>query len=36
MSEAQFVEKIKKKFPHAYSLVPVYMWGWIFRNVKNI
>lgn len=32
MTEKEFSDKVKKKFPHAYSLVPFSMWTWIYRN----
>lgn len=33
MNEQTFIQKLKRKYPHAYSLVPDFMWGWIFRNL---
>lgn len=33
MTEQQFTSKLQKKFPYAYSLVPDYMWKWIFNNL---
>lgn len=35
MDEQNFINKLQKKFPHAYSFVPDYMWIWIFRNLIN-
>lgn len=32
-TEEKFIKKLKQKYPHAYSLVPDFMWGWIFRNL---
>jgi hypothetical protein len=29
------MEKLKKKFPYAYSLLDEKMWEWIFANVVN-
>lgn len=35
MNEDQFLKKLKTKYPYVYSLVPLYLWQWIFRNLTN-
>lgn len=35
MSEERFIQKIRKKYPYAYSLVSYHMWTWIYRNILN-
>lgn len=35
MTEKHFVKDVKTKYPYAYSLVPQFMWEWIFRNYIN-
>lgn len=29
MTDQEFKYKLNKKYPHAYSLVPDFMWVWI-------
>ena len=31
----EYLNKLEKKFPYAYSLVPSYMWEWIYINCIN-
>jgi hypothetical protein len=35
MTDKQFLTKLEKKFPYAYSLIPKIMWIWIFNNLYN-
>jgi hypothetical protein len=28
-----YLNKLKKKYPYAYSLVPYFMWKWIYWNL---
>lgn len=32
----EFKRKLKATYPYAYSLLPEYMWEWIYYNVKKI
>jgi hypothetical protein len=33
MKEQEFLDKLKRKYAYAYSLIPGYLWTWIFRNL---
>ena len=28
-----FIKKLQNKYPYAYSLVPDFMWNWIYDNL---
>lgn len=28
-----FLNKVKSKFPYAYSIIPQYTWEWIYNNI---
>jgi hypothetical protein len=31
--EEIYLKRLQKKYPYAYSLVPVFMWKWIYWNL---
>lgn len=33
MNEQDFLRRLQKKYPYAYSLIPSHMWTWIYNNV---
>jgi hypothetical protein len=35
MTKKEYLNKLAKKFPYAYSLVPDFMWSWIYDNLIN-
>lgn len=35
MKQKEWINKLKRKYKYAYSLVPDFMWVWIFDNLVN-
>jgi len=33
LTGGEFQKKLQKRYPYAYSLIPVYLWIWIFDNL---
>lgn len=35
MTEKQFIKDVSTKYPYAFSLAPIKLWEWIYRNYIN-